>query len=283
MLQYFDHFSIYHWFLLTVGIAMTTMGYLVKPDQPMTARSIAEMAKEPSSKNPAEPIIRDDIFYDGIFSDDLNGKGTITWPSRQVYRGDVRGGLPHGKGNMLFTNGRTYTGELNLGKLHGKGELHWPDGSFYRGQFINDVIAGQGVYTSAGGDRFKGEFADEKPHGRGTLSMSSGDIYLGDFRYGVIEGSGTLAFVDGSIYQGNLLPGACIAPASEPGLTATPARVSSRTTISMGTASLSSQTRSFLRVTLWAASPTGKGKENGLMGGSIGDTGMTAFARAAAP
>ena len=179
MLHYFDHFSIYHWFVLVVGIGMTSAAYFVKPDQPMTLKTaagvinpsslvdhqqpskskpIAELVTQPGSKNPPAPLVRDGIFYDGIFSDDLNGKGTITWPSRQIYRGDVRNGLPHGKGNMLFANGRTYTGELSLGKLHGRGELHWPDGSFYRGQFINDVVAGQGDYTSAVGDRFQGEF-----------------------------------------------------------------------------------------------------------------------------
>ncbi|MBT6585234.1 MAG: hypothetical protein HON77_13085, partial [Gammaproteobacteria bacterium] len=149
MRHYFSYFSIYHRFVLAVGMAMTTVGYFAKPDQSNSLQTvaemigapsivdpeqltkinpIAEMVTGPSSKNPTVPIVRDDIFYDGIFSDNLDGKGTITWPSRQIYRGDVRGGLPHGKGNMLFANGRTYTGELSLGKLHGKGELHWPDG-----------------------------------------------------------------------------------------------------------------------------------------------------------
>jgi hypothetical protein len=123
MLAYFNHFSIYHWFLLAVGVGMTAAGCLVNPDPPVAAlpnaplvvMPITESTNESDSERPSAPLVRDDIVYDGIFSDDLNGKGTITWPSQQVYRGDVRSGLPHGKGNMLFTNGRTYTGELNLG------------------------------------------------------------------------------------------------------------------------------------------------------------------------
>ena len=165
MIHYFDHFSIYHWFVLAVGMAVTTVGYFVKPDQSMSLKRVAGMINESSLvdheqpakitpiaglvkgagfKNSPVPLVRDGIFYDGVLSDDLSGKGTITWPSRQIYRGDVRNGLPHGKGNMLFANGRTYTGELSLGKLHGKGELHWPDGSFYRGPFISDSVAGKG-------------------------------------------------------------------------------------------------------------------------------------------
>ena len=168
MFQYFNHLTVYHWFILAIGVGMTAMGYLADPNQPIAVTPAEETTSVTSPTSTAAPIIRDGVVFDGIFSDDLNGKGTITWPSQQVYRGDVRSGLPHGKGNMLFTNGRTYTGELNLGKLHGQGELHWPDGSFYQGQFINDVVAGKGDYTSAVGDRFQGEFADEKPHGRGT-------------------------------------------------------------------------------------------------------------------
>jgi len=270
MLQFSEHFSVYHWLILAVGIGMTTLGYFVRLEQPMTLKLIAEIisesslvdpkqssaikqapginseyrpanpqrpralkptvekisgaitgaseqpvkikplvavATESSPKTPPAPIVRDSLSYDGIFSDELNGNGTITWPSQQFYRGDVRGGLPHGKGSLLFTDGRTFTGELNTGRLHGKGELHWPDGSFYQGEFINDVIAGEGDYTSAVGDRFQGEFADEKPHGRGTLNLISGNIYMGEVHYGVIEGTGVLAFVDGSVYEGEFAAG----------------------------------------------------------------------------
>ena len=56
MLQYFDHFSIYHWFILAVGIGMTTVGYFVKPDQPMTLKTVAEVISESSLVDPEQPI-----------------------------------------------------------------------------------------------------------------------------------------------------------------------------------------------------------------------------------
>ena len=138
MFRYFNHFSVYHWFFLAVGVGMTATGYLVNPAQPLAVSPIEEATNEPGLKAPAAPIVRDgivyddivcdgivydSIVYDGICSADLNGKGTITWPSKQIYSGDVRSGLPHGKGNMLygyrtahFANGAIHKGDFSDGK-----------------------------------------------------------------------------------------------------------------------------------------------------------------------
>lgn len=101
----------------------------------------------------APPAYPDQDYGYAMNNDRLaDGKGEITWPSGDVYKGAFKNGMMHGAGNLTYANGDLYSGEFRYGKLHGKGEWTSADSSdpkhHYTGEWANGkLIAAQGDIT----------------------------------------------------------------------------------------------------------------------------------------
>jgi hypothetical protein len=111
-------------------------------------------------------------------NDSQNGKGLWTFPSGQVYYGELRNGLYDGRGCIRFSNGKKcnqsvivviiitiitfniihfivfqricadqgYDGEWLEDKQHGHGKYYWPNGQFYDGEWRQSRFQGKGTF-----------------------------------------------------------------------------------------------------------------------------------------
>ena len=78
-----------------------------------------------------------DVFQ-GIWTDNEVGNGTITYSDGTLYIGQWLGDKRHGKGEMRYTHGGKYVGHFSNGLKDGIGNYTWSDGAYYSGQFKND-------------------------------------------------------------------------------------------------------------------------------------------------
>ena len=74
-------------------------------------------------------------FVDEKLDEQINGKGTLTYPSGRNYNGDWKNGVFHGQGTFTSPDVSTYVGEWKDGERHGQGTLTLPDGTKYVGEF----------------------------------------------------------------------------------------------------------------------------------------------------
>ena len=82
----------------------------------------------------------DGKLFEGNFVDDkldeqINGKGTLTYPSGRNYNGEWENGVFHGQGTYTSPDVSTYVGEWKDGERNGKGTLTFSDGSKYEGEW----------------------------------------------------------------------------------------------------------------------------------------------------
>lgn len=105
-----------------------------------------------------EMKLENGLCYDGGFSDsNLNGRGTLTYPSGDEYVGDFVNGVRSGEG--------TYT---------------WKNGAYYTGAWSDDQMNGRGTYYySSGSEGYKlvGNFAKNQPNGECTYYISASQSY----------------------------------------------------------------------------------------------------------
>ena len=78
-----------------------------------------------------------------------NCVGKITWPSGDIYEGDLVNGQFHGLGQLtisrlnLFRSGENYYGEWKYNKRNGYGVNVWKNGDKYEGYWVNDKRQGE--------------------------------------------------------------------------------------------------------------------------------------------
>ena len=101
-------------------------------------------------------------FVDEKLDEQINGKGTLTYPSGRNYNGEWENGVFHGQGTYTSPDVITYVGEWKDGKRDGQGTLIYPSGRNYDGEWKNGKEHGQGTYSFPNGSKFEGEFRDGK-------------------------------------------------------------------------------------------------------------------------
>mmetsp|Transcript_3775 Transcript_3775/g.5702 ORF Transcript_3775/g.5702 Transcript_3775/m.5702 type:complete len:141 (+) Transcript_3775:398-820(+) len=63
--------------------------------------------------------------YEGEFqNNNMEGRGTLTWPDQSRYEGDFFQGRMEGKGTKFFANGNKYIGDWKADNQHGSGVLY---------------------------------------------------------------------------------------------------------------------------------------------------------------
>jgi len=101
-------------------------------------------------------------FVDEKLDEQINGKGTLTYPSGRNYNGEWENGVFHGQGTYTSPDVSTYVGEWKDGERDGQGTLTYPSGRNYDGEWKNGKEHGQGTYSFPNGSKFEGEFRDGK-------------------------------------------------------------------------------------------------------------------------
>ena len=178
------------------------------------------------------------IQYEGHF---VNGKGKFTYPSGNVYEGDVVDGKKHGKGKIKSSNGTThYEGDFADDKKHGKGTFTSSSGDVYEGDFVDgkkhgkckititysnrtshyegDVVNGKRhgkgkvtiTYSNRTRHYYEGDFVDDKRHGKANITIISSNgngtlHYEGDVVDDYKHGKGKYTAPNGSIYEGDFV------------------------------------------------------------------------------
>ena len=112
-----------------------------------------------------EMKLENGFIYDGEFSNNnLNGRGTLTYPS-----------------------GDEYIGEFVNGVRSGDGIYTWKNGACYTGSWSNDLMNGRGTYyysDDSEGYKLVGTFVDNKPDGECTYYLTSSRSYGTTWRNG---------------------------------------------------------------------------------------------------
>mmetsp|Transcript_113567 Transcript_113567/g.169856 ORF Transcript_113567/g.169856 Transcript_113567/m.169856 type:complete len:389 (+) Transcript_113567:203-1369(+) len=83
--------------------------------------------------------------FQGTFKQDDPVKGTLTFPDKSKYIGDLHNGARHGKGTYYFSDGSVYEGESVMDRFEGKGKMTWTDGGWYEGEWSQGEIHGYGM------------------------------------------------------------------------------------------------------------------------------------------
>eukprot|EP01112_Ceratiomyxa_fruticulosa_P023238 TRINITY_DN8800_c0_g1_i1.p1 TRINITY_DN8800_c0_g1~~TRINITY_DN8800_c0_g1_i1.p1 ORF type:complete len:198 (-),score=51.49 TRINITY_DN8800_c0_g1_i1:42-635(-) len=84
--------------------------------------------------------------YDGEWKEDnMEGKGTFTYPSGAVYEGDWVNNKYQGNGKYTFPDGSYYEGEFVDNKMHGDGSFVDTERQVWKGKFYNNN--GPGLVT----------------------------------------------------------------------------------------------------------------------------------------
>ncbi len=108
------------------------------------------------------------LKYDGDISALVStGKATITYPSGNVYVGELSAGQRQGNGKYTWkdSSGATtayYDGSWKLDKMNGKGEYHYSSSTYpyLSGSFSEDVPSGTLTYYKEAGNTFETIWTD---------------------------------------------------------------------------------------------------------------------------
>lgn len=131
----------------------------------------------------------------------LNGQGTFTFHTGEVYEGAWENNAMSGNGKLTATAG-TYEGQYQNSMRSGSGTFVWNDGTKYVGQWANDKLNGEGEVTTPDGLSYKGTFRDNVLY-EGKITGSSQSLA---FSVTVASGTATnkisVAYFDGVTYDG---------------------------------------------------------------------------------
>ncbi len=109
-------------------------------------------------------------------------KGKLKYKDGTMYEGYIlNGNTAHLMGKFTFPSGNVYEGDINLGKLHGRGKMTYTAGDLYEGEFRNGKKEGYGIYNFASGASYQGEWKDGKRHGIGAYIDKNGKIIRGQY------------------------------------------------------------------------------------------------------
>ena len=142
--------------------------------------------------------------YTGDFmSDEMHGKGKLTWTLGHVYEGDFENGKRSGYGKYEYSDSTVYEGEWKDDVMSGRGKLRWSSRKMYEGEFKEGKMNGKGVYVWPDGTIYEGDFENGNMSGKGEHSWPDGRVYKGDFKDGKRHGQGILTKGGSIVYSGN--------------------------------------------------------------------------------
>ena len=112
-----------------------------------------------------------------------NGKGTLTYKSGKVGKGDIKDNDLTGKCVIKYKDGGVYKGTCKKGQPQGKGKFTYKDGQINTGTYSNNNLNGKCVkefpsYT------YKGNCKDGYASGRGTQKHKNGKVETGIWKNG---------------------------------------------------------------------------------------------------
>mmetsp|Transcript_25876 Transcript_25876/g.43666 ORF Transcript_25876/g.43666 Transcript_25876/m.43666 type:complete len:534 (-) Transcript_25876:631-2232(-) len=144
------------------------------------------------------------IRYTGQFDKNkMNGKGTMEFENKSVYRGDFLDGHWDGEGEFTYANGDVYNGGYMKNLKHGFGVFKWADGSSYEGGYEQNKWSGKAKYTHSNGDEYTGSYLNGRKHGQGKFVWAdSCAIYSGAYENGMKHGFGKHIYASGDEYEG---------------------------------------------------------------------------------
>ena len=142
------------------------------------------------------PIVKEDTYCLEVVGKELRGEG-----ERNAQ------GEREGRGTMVYPSGNMYEGQWRAGEMHGQGKYSSATGDVYEGGWVEGEMHGQGKYSFATGDVYEGEHVAGKQHGRGKMTFADGSSYEGEWAEGEQHGKGTYTNADGSSYEGEWAEG----------------------------------------------------------------------------
>ena len=131
----------------------------------------------------------------------LDGKGTFTFNSGEVYEGEWKNNGMSGSGKLTSTAG-TYEGEFEKSLRCGTGTFLWSDGSKYVGQWANDMLNGEGELTTADGMTYKGTFLDNALYTGNISGVYENNQFSIAIEEGALAKEISVTFADGVTYTG---------------------------------------------------------------------------------
>lgn len=131
----------------------------------------------------------------------LNGTGTFTFKSGEIYEGEWKNHKISGKGKLTSSAG-VYEGEYAESKRSGTGTFIWSDGSKYIGQWSDDKINGEGELTTASGWCYKGTFQNDIFYEGDISGTYNGNTFKLSVANGTLTNKISVAFSDGVTYTG---------------------------------------------------------------------------------
>jgi hypothetical protein len=137
------------------------------------------------------PIVKEDTYCLEVVGKELRGEGEVNAQGER-----------EGRGTMVYPSGNMYEGQWRAGVMHGQGKFTSAIGNVYEGGFVADKYHGRGKITFADGSSYEGEYAEGKPHGKGTYTYASGGSYEGEWAEGKKHGKGTYTYADGAVEVG---------------------------------------------------------------------------------
>lgn len=133
----------------------------------------------------------------------MEGQGTCSYPTKDVYTGEFKGSKRHGEGRQQYHNRWVYEGGWDSDKRSGKGDLRNLDSpQLYVGEFFEGERWGHGREVCADGTEYVGDWRDGIREGWGTATYSDGGVYRGFWKSGARHGSSIFTAADGSRYEG---------------------------------------------------------------------------------
>eukprot|EP01119_Soliformovum_irregulare_P014752 TRINITY_DN4054_c0_g1_i5.p1 TRINITY_DN4054_c0_g1~~TRINITY_DN4054_c0_g1_i5.p1 ORF type:complete len:1203 (+),score=435.14 TRINITY_DN4054_c0_g1_i5:693-4301(+) len=129
--------------------------------------------------------------YSGDWNNDkFHGYAVVKYGNELRYEGTWENGFPVGKGTMTFPTGETYRGDI-AGLVSKDGVMATP------------IRNGIGLYTFDNGrSHYFGHWKVDQRDGRGRQVMSNGDLYLGNWREEKLEGVAVAVFNSKIAYSG---------------------------------------------------------------------------------
>lgn len=135
---------------------------------------------------------QDTVTYTGNFVAGLpHGNGKLE-KGGTIYAGEFVEGRPTGIGTITYPTKVVYSGEVRDGKANGSGKLTLLDGTTIAGTFSPNRPLTIGHVVSPKGYRYEGELEKFQPSGRGKLTSPTGSVFTGDFKNGKPNGLGVV-------------------------------------------------------------------------------------------
>lgn len=143
----------------------------------------------------------------------LDGTGTFTFKSGEIYEGEWKNHDISGKGKLTSSAG-VYDGEYIKSMRSGMGTFAWNDGSKYVGQWANDRMNGEGELITASGWCYKGTFQNDSFY-EGTISgVYNENTFKITVSNGMLADKIDVTFSDGVTYTGGFV-GKCFSGKGE--------------------------------------------------------------------